>query len=55
MKPIFLILYIVIVTLLLSLALPRLRKVNKGLQRLFWISSTVGGIALLIVVLILLI
>jgi hypothetical protein len=54
MKPIFIILYIVIVTLVLTLVLPRLPKVNKGLQRLVWIASTLGGIALLIIVVFLL-
>jgi hypothetical protein len=54
MKPIFLILYIVIVTLVLTLALPRLRKVNKGLPRVLWIASTLGGLALLIIVVFLL-
>jgi len=47
MDPIFIILYAVIVTLLLTLFFPRLRKVD---PRLLWISVITGVAGLIIIV-----
>lgn len=49
MKPIYIILYAVIVTLVLTLVLPRLRQVSPALRRSLWITTGIGGVALLIV------
>lgn len=50
MDPIYIILYAVIITLLLTLALPRLRQVSPALRRFFWIAVALGGIALLVMI-----
>ena len=49
MNPIFLILYVVIITLLLTLFMPRLRKVT---PRLLWLS-VLTGLAGLVIILVL--
>lgn len=49
MSPIYIILYAVIVTLLLTLAFPRLRQASPALRRFGWIAALIGGIALLVV------
>jgi len=49
MNPIFLILYVVIITLLLTLFLPRLRNAN---PRLLWLS-VLTGLAGLVIILVL--
>lgn len=51
MKPIFLILYIVIITLLLTLVFPRFREATPGLRRSLWISTIAGGFVLLVITL----
>lgn len=48
MDPIYVILYAVIITLLLTLALPRLSQVSPALKRFFWLTAVVGGIVLLV-------
>ena len=49
MKPIFIILYAVIVTLLLTLFFPRFRQASPALRRSLWIISIFGGITLLVI------
>jgi hypothetical protein len=49
MEPIYIILYVVIVTLVLTLVFPRIRQVSPTLRRLLWIAVIVGGTALLAV------
>jgi hypothetical protein len=50
MDPIYIILFAVVVTLVLTLAFPRLRSVSPALRRVLWIAVIIGGIALLIVI-----
>lgn len=49
MKPIYIILYAVIVTLVLTLVLPRMRQASPALRRSLWVTASIGGVALLIV------
>lgn len=49
MKPIYIILYVVIVTLLLTLVFPRFRDTTPQVRRLLWIAILIGGVALLAV------
>lgn len=49
MPPIYIILYAVIVTLLLTLVFPRFRQASPALRRLLWLGGLIGGIALLVV------
>ena len=49
MEPIFLILYIVILTLLLTLVLPRIKEPNPAQRRNLWISVIAGGIVFLVI------
>jgi hypothetical protein len=50
MKPIYIILYVVIITLLLTLfVVPRSRQVTPAVRRLLWLTS-IAGLAVLIVV-----
>jgi hypothetical protein len=49
MDPIFIILYAVIITILLTLVFPRFRQASPALRRFLWIAAIIGGIALLIV------
>ena len=46
MKPIYLILYAVLITLLLTLALPRLEKANPVNKRFLWIGAIAGVLIL---------
>ena len=48
MDPIYIILYAVIITLLLTLVFPRLRQASPTIRRSLWLSTIAGGIALLI-------
>jgi hypothetical protein len=50
MKPIFIIMYAVIVTLLITLLLPRFREVGPGGKRLLRVSVIVGAVVLIVVV-----
>ena len=50
MKPIFIILYAVIITLVLTLAFPRLKQVGPMLRRYIWLATFVGTLVLLIVI-----
>ena len=49
MKPIFIILYAVIITLALTLVFARPRRVTPTVRRFFWIAALVGGVALLVI------
>ena len=49
MKPIFIILYAIVVTLILTLVLPRLQPMTPGRRRAMWILAGVGLAALLVV------
>jgi hypothetical protein len=49
MKPIFIILYAVIITLALTLVFARPRQANPTARRFFWIAVLVGGVALLVI------
>ncbi len=49
MEPIHLILYVVIVTLVLTLVAPRFRQATPAGRRLAWIGLLLGGVALLVV------
>lgn len=49
MEPIFLILYAVIVTLVLTLVFPRFRQATPAGRRLAWIGLLLGGVGLLVV------
>lgn len=49
MDPIFIILYAVILTLVLTLVLPRVRQVSPLMRRFLWIAFAVGAIAFFIV------
>lgn len=49
MDPIYIILFAVIVTLVLTLVIPRLRPVSPALRRVLSITVIIGSIALLIV------
>jgi nitrogen fixation/metabolism regulation signal transduction histidine kinase len=49
MDPIFVILYAVILTLVLTLVLPRVRQVSPLMRRFLWITFAVGAIAFLVV------
>lgn len=49
MDPIYIILYAVIITLLLTLVFPRFRQANPALRRTMWLSTIAGGIVLLVI------
>jgi ABC-type cobalamin transport system permease subunit len=49
MKPIFIILYAVIITLILTLVLPRFRQASPTLKRVLWVAVTIGGVAMLVI------
>lgn len=53
MDPIYIILFVILVTLVLTLFVPRLRQANPALRRALWITVIIGGIALLVVLYIL--
>ena len=47
MEPIYIILYAVIITLVLTLVIPRLGEPSPALRRLLWISAIFGGVVFL--------
>lgn len=49
MKPIFLILYAAIVTLVLTLVFPRFRQATPNDRRIAWVGLLLGGVGLLVV------
>jgi hypothetical protein len=53
MKPIYLILYAVLITLLLTLALPRLEKANPANKRSLWIAAIAGALILGVIMVVL--
>ncbi len=50
MNPIYLILFAVIVTLLLTLAIPRLRPVSPTGRRFLWVAMIAGLVVLLVII-----
>jgi hypothetical protein len=49
MEPIYIILYAVVLTLILTLVIPRFGEPSPALRRLLWISTIFGCVVLLIV------